>query len=249
MFGYLRALGRELGRGLLALVYPGICAACSRSLTPEENAFCSTCRSHLVHDPFPCCPRCSSSVGPHSVVEQGCPRCRDVVFHFERVLRLGPYEGLLRELILRLKQPAGEGLAEQLGALWAEHSEAKLRDAQAHVLVPVPLHWQRYWSRGYNQSATLAHALAVRLRLPCRPRWLRRLRNSPLQTLQAPAARWENVRGIFAVRSGAEELRGKTVLLVDDVLTTGSTASEAARALRNAGAARVVVAVLAHGPG
>jgi predicted amidophosphoribosyltransferase len=99
--------------------------------------------------------------------------------------------------------------------------------------------------RGYNQSEILARPLAGRLRLPCRPGWLRRGRRTPQQTLQPPAGRRENVRGAFRARAGAG-LRGRTVLLVDDVLTTGSTAHEAARALRQAGAARVVVAVLAH---
>jgi predicted amidophosphoribosyltransferase len=97
-------------------------------------------------------------------------------------------------------------------------------------------------------SRALAHVLAARLGLPCRPRWLHRIRNTPQQTRQAPSARSENVRGAFATRRG-RQLAGHTVLLVDDVMTTGSTASEAARALRGAGAARVVVAVVARAQG
>jgi predicted amidophosphoribosyltransferase len=97
-------------------------------------------------------------------------------------------------------------------------------------------------------SCALARALAARLSLPCHPRWLRRIRNTPKQTAQTPTGRRENVRGAFRAPRRAR-LRGKAVLLVDDVLTTGSTCSEAARALREAGAARVVVAVLAHGQG
>src|SRR5262249_40598914 len=125
--------------------------------------------------------------------------------------------------------------------------EDRLRALQADVVIPVPLHWRRRWSRGYNQSAILAEALAARLRLPCRPRWLRRLRHTPFQTKQSPTARRANVHGVFhaPVRDG---LRGKCILIVADVPTPGSPASEAARALRAAGASRVVVAVLAHGP-
>ena len=113
-------------------------------------------------------------------------------------------------------------------------------------MVPVPLHWRRRWRRGYNQSEALARPIAARLRLPFRPgSWLRRIRNTPEQKGSGMAAeRLENVRGAFRV-AGAE-LAGRTVLLVDDVLTTGSTASEAARTLRRAGAKRVVVAVLAR---
>ena len=111
--------------------------------------------------------------------------------------------------------------------------------------MPVPLHWWRRWTRGYNQSESLGRALAARLGLPCQGRWLRRVRNTPRQVDQSAAARRENVRNAF-VAQGRPDLRGKTVLLVDDVLTTGSTANEAASALRKAGAGRIVVAVLAH---
>jgi ComF family protein len=182
-------------------------------------------------------------VGPHVALDGGCVRCRDESFAFERVLRLGPYEGLLREVILRMKHAAGEGLTEVLGDLWAGHAELPLRSVAADVVVPVPLHWRRRWARGYNQSEALARAIADRLGLPCRPRWLRRLRHTPFQTQQAPTDRRDNVRGAFAARPW---LAGRSVLLVDDVLTTGSTCSEAARALRAVGVAHVAVAVLAR---
>jgi ComF family protein len=154
---------------------------------------------------------------------------------------------LLREVILRLKQATGEGLAEVIGRLWVEHATEKLRQLKADVVIPVPLHWFRHWRRGYNQAETLAAAAAQGLRLPCLPRCLRRIRNTPKQTLQsAPSQRRANVRGAFVARQ-SRALAGKRVLLIDDVLTTGATASEAARALRSAGAASVAVAVLAHG--
>src|SRR5262249_56284673 len=109
-------------------------------------------------------------------------------------------------------------------------------------------HWRRRWRRGYNQSEVLAQALTDRLRVPCRPDWLRRVRHTPQQVGQSATERRENVRNAFAAPARAQ-LRGKTVLLVDDVLPTGSTASDAARALRTAGAARIVVAVLARRDG
>ena len=247
MFQRLSTLGRDLGHGLLSLLYPSICAACGLSLPPEQKHFCHRCRTLLTNDPHATCPRCASTVGAFADVEGGCVHCRNDALHFERAVRLGPYDGLLRELILRMKHAAGESLAEQLGALWAEHAADRLRELGADLVIPVPLHWRRRWARGYNQSAALAEALAVKLGLPCHERWLRRVRHTPMQTQQSSAARRDNVRDVFAVypRVG---LRGKRVLLVDDVLTSGSTASAAARTLRGAGAACVVVAVLAHGP-
>jgi ComF family protein len=178
-------------------------------------------------------------------VEGGCVRCREETYHFERTVRLGPYEGLLRELILRCKHHEGEGLAEVLGEIWAECAGDRLRELRPDVVVPIPLHWLRRWTRGYNQSEALARTLAAGLGLTILSFALRRVRNTPHQTRQAPSARRENVRNAFVVRSQAAIAR-KNVLLVDDVLTTGWTASEAARALRSAGASRVVVAVLAR---
>jgi len=247
MLRQLGGLGRELSQGLLALVYPGVCWACGGSLPPDTRHFCGTCRARLTSDPHPTCPRCSSSVGPHANLDGGCLACRNDKFHFDGVRRLGPYEGLLRELILRMKQASGEQLAEALGGLWAESAGPKLREFGAEVIVPVPLHWRRRWQRGFNQSAVLAEALASHLRLPCQSRWLQRVRPTPCQSQQTAAARRQNLRDVFqAARRSA--LHGGTVLLVDDVLTSGATASEAARVLRAAGASRVLVAVLAHGP-
>ncbi len=237
---------RDLAEGLVALLYPGACAACDATLPPGPERFCAACRAALDGNDQPTCPRCASSVGPYANLEGGCTHCRGEVFHFERAVRLGPYEGLLRELILRLKQSTGEGLAEILGVWWARRAGDRLRQLRAEVVIPVPLHWKRRWQRGYNQSEILADCLAAELRLPFRPRWLRRIRFTPSQSEQSASARRQNVRQAFQARPRTG-LRGKTVLLVDDVLTTGSTASDAARALRGAGAGQVVVAVLAHG--
>jgi ComF family protein len=245
---FFRAAGQEAAQGLLQLVYPGICPFCNRPLPAEQAETCAPCRAAPTADPHATCPRCAGTVGPFALVARGCPACRDEHFAFERVLRLGPYDGLLREVILRLKHSSGEGLAETVGRLWAAQAEAPLREVGAAAVVPVPLYWWRRWTRGYNQSEVLARALAERLRLPCRVGWLRRTRNTRRQVQQTPAARRENVRGAFTARA-CPRLHGQTILLVDDVLTTGSTAGEAARALRAAGAGRVVVAVLARSQG
>jgi ComF family protein len=237
--------GRQLTQGALQLIFPAVCGACGRSLSAEESHFCLACRSILSNDPFPICPRCAATIGPHAAIQDGCTQCRESHFQFEKVIRLGPYDGLLREVILRLKHASGETLAELLGDLWAESAPSRLREVDADVIIPVPLHWWRRFRRGYNQSEALSYRLAAWLGLPCRPRWLRRIRHTSPHMSQTPEQRKENVRGAFRVRPWAR-LRGKVVLLVDDVLTTGTTCHEAARALRTAGAVRVIAAVLAR---
>src|SRR5947209_12412447 len=120
--------GRALARGLVDLVYPPACLLCGRPPPPadgdpagraDEDAgpFCASCRGALAGDPHPACPRCAATVGPFARVEGGCNVCRGDAFAFERAVRLGPYDGLLRAVVLRLKHATGEGLAEVMGVL------------------------------------------------------------------------------------------------------------------------------------
>lgn len=243
---HLRHLGRDVARGTTQLIYPALCQVCGVA-TPADVHFCGQCRSVLTHDPATTCPRCAATIGPFTASADGCRVCRKERFAFDAVLRLGEYDGLLRDVILRMKHQAAEVLARRFGELWAEHAGEDFHQIGADAIVPVPLHRWRHWRRGYNQSEALAEGLAKRLGLPCQPGWLRRIRVTAPQSSLSAAARKTNVRGAFG--SSATALHGRTILLVDDVLTTGTTASEACRALRASGATRIVVAVLAcaHG--
>src|SRR5947209_5482103 len=167
---------RTLARGLLHLLYPGACLVCDAPLDPDADDFCPACRAALADDPHPTCRRCASTLGPNLPPQDDCTRCRGESFHFERVLRLGPYEGVRRAVVLRMKDSRHDGLAEAVGGLWAAQVLGRLREIQASAVVPVPLHWRRRWQRGYNQCDVLAAALAAALDLPCRRRWLRRVR-------------------------------------------------------------------------
>ena len=143
-----------------------------------------------------------------------------------------------------MKDVGGEPVAEEVGRALAATKRAQLLADSPQVIVPLPLHWRRRWTRGYNQSEAVARSLADELGLPLRL-WLVRTKPTPQQQALSATARWENVRGAFRVGLGAP-VRGVRILLVDDVLTTGTTADAAATALAAAGAAQVRVAVLAH---
>ncbi len=235
-------------RSVAQLIYPNLCLICEGAegdAVPFRHGLCGDCHAAVTADPFDACPWCAQTIGPHTDTTGGCTECRGVTLGFERAVRLGPYRGRLRDAVLRTKALAGEGLADRLGRLFAEQRGSDLRAAGPELVAPVPLHWWRKWGRGYNQAEAVARELAAGLGVPFAPRLLRRVRWTPQQLQPTRVARRENVRGAFRVRGGARAA-GKTVLVVDDVMTTGSTLGEAARALRGAGAARVVVAVLAR---
>ena len=234
--------------GLTELLYPHVCWACGRFFSDIQARLCPACAQLLAIDPQPVCPRCAHSVGPNLDLTDGCVLCRETAFAFDRALRMGPYDGLLRDVILRLKNSRDDNLAEVIGTLWADRLAPRLHGINAQVVVPVPLHWtKRYWERGFNQSAVLARCLARRLGIPWYAHSVRRLRRTPRQSDQeTPAARQANVHGAFKL-SGPNRVAGKNVLLVDDVLTTGATANEVAKALKRQKPASITVVVLACG--
>jgi ComF family protein len=244
----LTAIGRELRDGLLHLVLPACCHVCGALLSPPQTQLCETCRKEVLSDPLAYCPHCAASVGPFGLPGNQCSSCRNVSFAFESAIRLGPYQGRLQEVVLRMKHRWNEGLAELVGEWWGNVAKDRFVSLAVDCVVPVPLHWLRRWRRGYNQSSSLALGLSSRLGLPLQKWWLKRIRNTPSQKALSRTARQENVRGAFQVRSSAA-CKGRSILLVDDVVTTGATVHEAARVLRAAGAGRVVVAALARAEG
>jgi ComF family protein len=164
---------------------------------------------------------------------------------FDETVALGRYEGLLRDWLLEMKVGRGDSLTLAIAELvWRQNAE-RLIATRPDVVVPVPMHWRRRWMRGTNSAAVLAERLSQRLRAPLATDLLRRTRHTPPQFSVPPSQRLANVRNAFQVRPGYhfEEAR---VLLVDDILTTGSTCSAASRALKKAGAAHVAVAVAAR---
>jgi ComF family protein len=242
--------GRDLVHGIVEMLFPSICWVCEKRLAEEEESFCHTCKLALLQDGDRTCPRCASSVGEFAEIAQGCPECMSQRFAFDGAIRLGRYEGILRDAILKMKSATGEGLAESLGSLYAEQFQEQIRQIQAQLIVPIPLHWRKRWQRGYNQCESLGEGIARKMRISLDTRVLRRVRSTAPQSELSPTARQMNVKDAFAIGRKID-LKGKTILLVDDVLTTGSTVNEAAKKLKDAGASRVVVLVAsrANSPG
>jgi ComF family protein len=232
-------------QGAIDLIVPASCWICETPVTGRRAAFCESCEQELTADPHDVCPRCASTLSPLVAQAAHCPHCRNQEFAFERVVRLGPYAGTLREAILRMKHPYGEAFADSLAELAASFLRDRLQGHALDGVIPIPLHWRRRWRRGYNQSEISARAIASVLKLPLLTRVLFRTKWTEQQTVALD--RRKNVRGCFTPGSNDQtrRLAGRTVLLVDDVLTSGATADEAARVLQTLGA-RTIVAVLAH---
>jgi len=231
-------------RALKGIVYPPLCLVCDVDLDGPGENFCPTCLNEMVVDQ-PACPRCATRVGPYTDTATGCPACQRAELRFDAAIRLGVYEGKLRDLCLSFKSVYNELLGPALARLLTQCQGDALWAVQADMVVAVPLHFVRRFSRGFNQAESLARCLGRELKVPHRSRILKRVRRTRPQSELKRDERRENVHGAFRA-SPTGDLKGATVLLVDDILTTGATCSEAARALKAAGAARVVVAVIAR---
>jgi ComF family protein len=230
-----------------ALVFPWQCPICGEEAV--GSPFCPDCRPLLLEAAVSACPRCAMPLGPWARSDRGCSACRGKRLGFDRAIALGPYQGPIRQLCLLLKDERNAWLARWMIDLLVE-ARAELQHVPKDAwVVPVPLHWLRQWQRGYNQSDELARRLAKRLAL----RHVAVLRRVVATVPLAQLGRTERalvMRNAFRVRPRARRaLEGRTVVLVDDILTTGATAGAAARALKSAGAARVVVAVAGRAEG
>jgi len=240
----------------IGLVAPPRCAACGRADDPWGGLksvlphLCSPCQEAAVPPEENRCSRCGAPVGPFIDTAQGCIRCRRDRFRFETVIRLGIYRSALGQMCLAAKQPRTEELAAALAdLLWQRESQA-LRGARADLVIPVPHHWRDKLRTSPHPPETLAAVLARRLRVEMATHILAKVRRTEKQLTLPPSRRRTNLKGAFLVpRRFHSDVDKRRILLVDDVLTTGATANEAARALLAAGASSVAVTVIARGLG
>jgi ComF family protein len=207
---------------------------------------CGDCLAKFRLIDWPVCSRCAAPVPEVDGVTLACNYCRGLKLRFDRTFAVGSYEGLFRDLILRLKEDRQGIVGSALFELAWQRLGSALSQLQFDVVTAVPMNRWRNWQRGVNPPLVLAEQLARRLGVPAGD-LLWQPRNISRQMGLSRPARFRNVAGEMRLRSGYY-LTAAHVLLVDDILTTGATCSEAARVLKRAGAAEVTTLILARTP-
>jgi ComF family protein len=232
----LRLLKR-MGNGALDALYPPLCVACN-TITNEAASLCPACWRDMPFITRPFCERLGSPfavdiggslLSPAAIADPP-------VFRFARAVAL--HKGAAQDMVHKLKYGDRQELAKAMARMMASAGGELTSTAQ--VIVPVPMHWTRLVHRRFNQAAVLARVLAAQVGLPLESEALMRRKRTPTQVRLTKAERQQNLQGAFAVRPEARHLiSGRRVLLIDDVVTTGSTANAAASVLLRAGATEV----------
>jgi ComF family protein len=225
------------------------CAACGTAPAAADDPFCTACVATL--DPLgPCCPRCAESTGERAVT---CARCARDPLPVEAIASAWRFGGALASAIRRLKFTGASHVARTIAPLWAPLLAAAVaavasagdRSGLSPLVIPVPLHWRRRASRGYDHAWLLAVHACAHAGMPAPVAALRRVRAAAPQSTLTAAQRARNLRGAFAVRTPGA-VAGRAVVLVDDVATTCATLAAAAAPLVHAGATRVLAVTVAR---
>jgi len=236
--GQALQLFKQVMRQFFDLLYPPQCAGCQRS----GYVVCPACLTQMLPPSVPACQRCSAPLAPGGI----CLSCQSAPLKLSGLRAASSYQGPLRSCIHALKYDGNTRLAQPLGMLLVQVYLAL--GMRADAIVPVPLHSERYRQRGYNHAALLAQVCATQTGLPLFESMLIRHRATLAQVGLKPWERQQNVLGAFSclpMYTGGQ-LRGRTILLIDDVCTTHATLEACAAPLFAAGAAAVYGLVLAR---
>lgn len=195
---------------------------------------CPFCRDHLLETASPICQKCLKKIDFLPFLSNW------------EIGSLGIYSGVLKEAIHRLKYQYQEELAQPLGEMLAQHLQARLGEERVEGLVPLPLHENRLRKRGFNQAQLLSEIVGQRLGIIVLKNTLVRIKDTPSQVGLSKEERLKNLEDAFYVPNTGK-IKGKNLILLDDVLTTGVTTLEAQKALLAGGAAKVKILTLARG--
>ncbi len=234
---------KTLSQSLLGLVFPSTCDSCGALLAPQQVGVCKPCRSRIKLIQAPHCPTCGRT---HLFSPQSCEACRGEVFHFDRAYACTLYEGATKKLLQAYKFHGHRSLRHFFVTLMTDFSNLNIDLKTIDAVISVPMNPQKQRDRGFNQASLLGASLARQIQKPFLGSALICHQNLIPQSSLGKADRKRHVKGVFQVRKNLL-VHKKNILLIDDIMTTGHTASECAMALKTGGSGTVTVLTVARG--
>lgn len=243
----VRSFHRQICDGFTELIFPAreLCPVCQQEVS-YGHGIGRNCFQKIALVAPPVCIQCGRPQRLEAQLESLCKQCRETRYYFSGARAVAVYEGILREILAELKYRYRPELGEVLGKLLVEWIKLHRNFRDFKLIIPIPINDQKLKQRGYNQAELLAKPLQRYLGIPLTNDIMVREKITESQNALCKEERFRNMRGAFRVVD-AGRLKGVKVLLIDDILTTGATASEAARVLLRAGALEVKVLTIAVG--
>lgn len=230
---------------IIDILYPRRCPVCDKVLESASLKLCPGCRKKLVYVKEPKCRRCGRQLLEDE--RECCEGCTDKKLYFKRGVTLFLYNDAVRKSIYRFKYANRREYSAFYGEEICRHLGNEIEGFHADALIPVPLHKKRMRKRGYNQAELLAVEIGRRMKLPVQSRILVRERNTKALKIMTRAERENNLKKAFKIRENDVKL--DTVIVVDDILTTGSTINEVSKVLKENGIGNIYFVALASGAG
>jgi ComF family protein len=229
---------------MLELVFPPVCMTCGGLVSTDRRQLCGACVDRIVRIRSPLCVICGKPFLTTGDTDHLCGACMHKSPPFAEARSFGIYGGVLLDAVHLFKYHHRTALSSVLSGLAATHDWGGFNPKRYDIMAPVPLFRRRLYERGFNQAMLLCRGLGDVWGIEVEETSLARTRQTAPQIRLTPAEREKNVRGAFAVTGGA--FKGRQVLLVDDVYTTGATVTECTRVLMDAGAEAVGVLTIAR---
>ena len=227
------------------LLYPPRCAVCDALLDRNERMICGECGKTLLFLREPACLRCGRPVEDET--EEYCPHCRKTQHLFEKGFAPFIYDGRIRDAVLRFKFGHRAEYAAFFGAAVWTYGKKRIREWDPDLIVPVPVYRERQLRRGYNQAELLAEELSARSGIPCSTHLATRVRHTLPQKELDEKQRRKNLLGAFRIAQDVSV--PETILIVDDIYTTGATIDALAAHLLRKGAKKIYFACASAAPG
>lgn len=244
----IRRITKRTLAGTLDLLFPQVCIFCEEACKEGGDFLCLSCRNDIAWIDSSFCYSCGIPAEidyDYPTDEFECSLCRRHPFHFDRARSLGYYQSVLKQLIHHFKYSRQLGVMKEINPLIEKYFRNSNEDWADVCVSHIPLHFKKMKERGFDQAFLIARQVATVLGAPMAAGLLRRVKAIPPQAKMSRGERVKNVAGAFEVNR-PDQVQGGKILLVDDVLTTGSTVNEASKILKRAGAETVFVFTLAR---